>query len=176
MKQIKKYPAYFITKDGAVFSSKTNKYLKPSIDKQGYKKVGFYIGNYRNKSIKVHRLVAEAFIENPLNKTDVNHKNGIKSDNRVENLEWSTRSENIKHAFENGLSKISEKQRERFIKMLKSNTGGKNPASRKVINIETGVIHDTVNEVVAILGVKRTTLQAMLSGQNKNKTNYKFYE
>lgn len=57
------------------------------------------------KTIKVHRLVAQTFIPNPENKDEINHKNWIKTDNRVDNLEWCTRSENQLHSYSTWLNK-----------------------------------------------------------------------
>ena len=78
------------------------KIRKQVIDQYGYLTVGLH----KNKSVKnclVHRLVALAFLPNPENKPTVNHKNGIKTDNRVENLEWNTHSENVQHSHKTGL-------------------------------------------------------------------------
>lgn len=100
---------YSVSKDGRVKNNITNKELSLRTQ-QGYKHATIYI-NKKPKSCRVHRLVATAFIPNPENKPYVNHLNGIRSDNRVENLEWVTPSENTQHAVDTGLFKPTrEKQ------------------------------------------------------------------
>lgn len=76
---------------------------------QGYLALQLYKNN-EGKNFHVHRLVAEAFIPNPENKRTVNHKNGDKHDNRVENLEWTTYSENNVHAYQTGLNDSSHRR------------------------------------------------------------------
>ena len=89
------YPDYLIYNDGRVWSKRRNKFLKQSVDKDGYKGVGLYNKRLkiRNKKHKVHRLVTLHYIPNPENKKEVDHINRNPSDNRAENLRWATSKE-----------------------------------------------------------------------------------
>jgi hypothetical protein len=87
-------------KNGRFFKGK----LLNLVDSKGYRVVNI-CSEGKRKINKVHRLVAEAFIDNPVNKPCVNHINGIKHDNRVENLEWCTVLENNVHCYNMGLNK-----------------------------------------------------------------------
>lgn len=88
--------------NGHAFVQLEERLLKPNTLSKGYLQVTLY-NNRRRKCFQVHRLVASAFIENPDNLPQVNHINGNKKDNRVENLEWCDNSNNQLHAWKMGL-------------------------------------------------------------------------
>ena len=111
MKRYKDTP-YFVTEDGKVIGIKGCE-MKLNAGKSGY----FQVRSTRlNKTFSVHRMVAETYIPNIKNKSDVNHINGIKTDNRVENLEWVLHRENLDHAIKNNLVLKGEKNRNSKLK------------------------------------------------------------
>ena len=93
---------YLISSYGRVWSIRSKKWLKYSVPSNGYAQVGLSLNNKRT-SYMIHRLVAKTFLQKPTNKDYVNHIDGNKLNNRVNNLEWVTRSDNEKHAFANKL-------------------------------------------------------------------------
>jgi len=127
--------------------------MKIIVNKQGYCSINLTINN-KKSNLNFHRLVATHFIPNPDNKPCVNHKNGIKTDNRVENLEWCTRSENSKHAFDTGLNwsyrgedkKNSKLTNEQVLEIRKKYVPQKN--SCPMLALEYGVSQYTIRSIV----------------------------
>lgn len=117
-----------------------NKVLRKKQNKQtSYEEI-----NLKNKTFRVHRLIASVFLPKIEGKNQVNHKNGIKNDNRIENLEWCNQSENIQHAYDTKLMKYH----------------GKNGVKIKGINLKTGEVLEFkhTKQVGEILNLDRSSI------------------
>lgn len=123
-------------------SPKLKKYdvLKPQISKRNGYVYQMLYKNGKEKLLRVHRLVAMAFLPNPNNLPQVNHKDGNKQNNSVDNLEWCEQSDNMKHAYKNGLQIPSENQRKAIINTNKLK-------QKKVCQIKDGEVINTFSGI-----------------------------
>lgn len=153
---------YLIYDDGRVFSVNTGKFMRLNKHyKTGYLSVSLSKNDVK-KRLSVHRLVALHFIPNSCNlKNEINHINGIKTDNRIENLEWCTRSENCIHSIKNGLKKP----------VNKNNFNIKYYNSKNVVFIKDTIVIDFISqkECARYFNVTKSYVQRSL----KNKSYFK---
>lgn len=152
---IKNFPGYYVTDTGDVYYRDTHprhngriKKMKQELARNGYARIGLRYGENKSKSkhFLVHRLVAEAFIPKQNGKDEVNHKNGIKTDNRVENLEWVNHSENMQHR--------SKALGFHGTKTWLGKTGKDHPLSKPVLQIKNNIV---VKEFSGTLEAERAT-------------------
>ena len=153
---IEGYDGYLVSKEGEVWSERSNKLLSLFPDSNGYLLCNLYRDGKR-KLCKIHRLVALTFIPNPENKPQVNHIDGNKLNNHIDNLEWASAKENTNHAWNSGLSKsisgsarTDSKLTEEDVLYIRTNYIPKSPdfggrALAKKFNVVPSVISNVVN-------------------------------
>lgn len=153
--------SYLVSDEGDIKHKQTGKIRKQKLNKDNYLEINLSMGS-RHSVVhrQVHRLVAEAFIPNPENKPQVNHKDGDTTNNCVSNLEWVTPSENQLHAVKIGI-------------INSCNRGGK-PCIQKDIQGNTIRVFDSMSEASKILNISQSCINRVCLGQRKSAKGFIF--
>lgn len=155
--QGKEYNKFEVSTDGQIRNANTQMVYKMHLNKTGYWQVCVSLGSRKNKKIfKVHKAVAETFIPNPDNKVTVNHIDGNKQNNEINNLEWATYSENTQHATKMGLtnhaqgtdSTSSKLSYDDVIYIREHYISGDNIYGTRALGRRFNVSHETIRDVV----------------------------
>lgn len=174
MKEIPGYTGYFATPDGRIYSNKSHKFLSQSM-RGDYLRVCL-VNNGKKSSVSVHQLIALTYLPNPDNLPQVNHKDENKLNNRVENLEWVTATENANHGTRN--ERISEKNKLLFPQG--AGIGSEHPEAIKIAMCDP-VTHETLQEFGSIADAchyldkypgGQPNITAVLRGRRKTAYNY----
>lgn len=153
--------------------------VKEKIKKQILQNTGYYGVNLSKESkpdLKlIHRLIMEAFVPNPDNHPYVNHIDGDKTNNSLDNLEWCTPSQNNKHAWSTGLRKVTQNIRDNCSKISKLKTGKRlHSHDRKVLCITTGEIFDSPVDAENKYGIRNGYVGKVARGYQKTTKGMKF--
>ncbi|HZW70801.1 MAG TPA: NUMOD4 motif-containing HNH endonuclease [Hanamia sp.] len=123
----------------------------------------------KEKTLSVHRLVAEAFVSGYFDGAMVNHKDGNTLNNFYKNLEWVTNSQNQIHAYKTGLNKISKLAKQ---KLKERSTGSNNKKAKPVLDLQTGIFYDTIRDASKAAGIEENKFYCWLVGRHTNKSSY----
>lgn len=155
---------YEVSNQGRVRNSK-GLIMKPSLHRDGYLWIGL-VSKTMPYNVSVHRLVAKAFLPNPENKPTVNHKDGCKTNNQVDNLEWATYSENVRHAYANHM--IADKSPEGIQNIINASRKSlKKCCNISIICETTGMEFESMHHAAVYYGVDDTTIQNIVRGVTK---------
>ena len=161
------YPRYSINQAGVIVNDRGYEKAQ-QLNKDGYLKLNLY-RNGKQTTKRVHRLVAEVFVPNPDNKSDVNHKDGNKLNCSSDNLEWTTKSENMLHAYATGLNPRH---------VSRGMLGHKNPNAgrkrRSVRVIETGDVFPSIAICANKLGFDERRIYECIKGTRSEYRGYHF--
>ena len=166
-------PLYEVNTEGQVRKIQNNYYPKFYKDKDGYLSCSLTNGKGEKKKYRVHRLIALAFIPNPENKPEVNHLNSIRDDNRVENLEWSTRQENEKHAYRDGRhAELRKKAKQNLLQYAVQVI--KTPVRQLSLDDKEIAIYESLTEAERQTGINHRNISLVCQGKRKTAGGFKW--